>query len=103
MFYRGPTQNAQTESEGIFSLNLAFSKDIMNDNGTILLNVQDVFNSRVRRSFTQTDFFTSDSEFQWRVRSIRLSFIYRFNQAKKRNGRGGGNDDYDEEGFGSGT
>ncbi|WP_445382312.1 TonB-dependent receptor domain-containing protein [Robiginitalea sp. IMCC43444] len=103
MFYRGPTQNAQTKSEGIFSLNLAFSKDIMNDNGTILLNVQDLFNSRVRRSFTQTDFFTSDSEFQWRVRSIRLSFVYRFNESKKRNGRNGRDDDYDEEGFGSGT
>lgn len=98
MFYRGPSNNAQTEFKGIFSMNLAFSKDIMNDNGTILLNVQDVFNSRKRQSFTQTDFFTSDSEFQWRVRSIRLSFVYRFNQAKQRNGRGRGGQDYEEEG-----
>ena len=98
MFYRGPSNNAQTEFKGIFSMNLAFSKDIMNDNGTILLNVQDVFNSRKRQSFTDTDFFTSDSEFQWRVRSIRLSFVYRFNQAKQRNGRGRGGQDYDDEG-----
>ena len=98
MFYRGPSNNAQTEFKGIFSMNLAFSKDIMNDNGTILLNVQDVFNSRKRQSFTQTDFFTSDSEFQWRVRSVRLSFVYRFNQAKQRNGRGRGGQDYEEEG-----
>ena len=98
MFYRGPSNNAQTEFKGIFSMNLAFSKDIMNDNGTILLNIQDVFNSRKRRSFTETDFFTSDSEFQWRVRSIRLSFVYRFNESKKRNGRGRGGDDYEEEG-----
>jgi outer membrane receptor protein involved in Fe transport len=101
MFYRGPSRNAQTEFKGIFSLNLAFSKDIMDGNGTVLLNVQDLFNSRKRRSFTETDFFTSDSEFQWRVRSIRLSFVYRFNQAKKRSGRGGG-ETYDDEGeFGS--
>ncbi|TNF70869.1 MAG: TonB-dependent receptor [Bacteroidetes bacterium] len=98
MFYRGPSNNAQTEFKGIFSMNLAFSKDIMNDNGTILLNIQDVFNSRKRRSFTETDFFTSDSEFQWRVRSVRLSFVYRFNQAKQRNGRGRGGADYEEEG-----
>ena len=64
----------------------------------ILLNIQDVFNSRKRRSFTETDFFTSDSEFQWRVRSVRLSFVYRFNQAKQRNGRGRGGADYEEEG-----
>ncbi len=103
IFYRGPSNNAQTEFKGIFSMNLAFSKDIMDDNGTILLNIQDVFNSRKRQSFTQTEFFTSDSEFQWRVRSIRLSFVYRFNEGKRRNGRGGGGEDYDDEGGFSGS
>jgi hypothetical protein len=93
-FYRGPSQNAQTESEGIFSMDLAFSKDILNDNGTVALNVNDVFNSRKRRSITETDFFTSQSEFQWRQRQISLSFIYRFNEQKKReNNRRGGVDD----------
>lgn len=90
-FYRGPQQNAQTETDGIFSLDLAFSKDIMNDNGTVSLNVNDLFNSRKRRSLTETEFFTSESEFQWRQRQITMSFIYRFNQAKKRNGEGRGN------------
>lgn len=103
MFYRGPTENAQTRNKGIFSVNLALSKDIMNDNGTLLLNVQDLFNSRKRQSFTETEFFTSDSEFQWRVRSIRLSFVYRFNEGKKRNGRNGGREDYDDEGGFSGS
>jgi hypothetical protein len=93
-FYRGPSQNAQTESEGIFSMDLAFSKDILNDNGTVALNVNDVFNSRKRRSITETEFFTSQSEFQWRQRQISLSFIYRFNEQKKReNNRRGGVDD----------
>jgi hypothetical protein len=98
-FYRGPFQNAQTKTKGIFSLNLAFSKDIMNDNGTILFNVSDLFNSRKRQSFTETEFFTSDSEFQWRVRSFTFSFVYRFNRGKERNGRGrqGGNYGDDEE------
>ncbi|MEJ2163281.1 MAG: TonB-dependent receptor [Robiginitalea sp.] len=101
-FYRGPFENAQTRSKGIFSLNLAFSKDIMNDNGTILFNVSDLLNSRKRRSFTETDFFTSDSEFQWRVRSFTFSFVYRFNQGKERNGRGRQRENFDDEGeFGS--
>lgn len=89
-FYSGPRQNAQTKSEGIFSLNMAMSKDLFNENATLSLNVSDVFNSRKRRSFTETQFFTSDSEFQWRVRQINLSFIYRFNQPKDRNQRGRG-------------
>ncbi len=94
-FYRGPNQNAQTRSEGIFSLDFAFSKDILNDNGTLSLNISDALNSRKRRSFTETDFFTSDSEFQWRRSSFTFSFIYRFNQPKEREGRrgnGGGGD-----------
>lgn len=99
-FYRGPSNNAQTETEGLLFLNIAFSKDILGENGTIGLNVRDVFNSAIRRSFTETAGFTSDSEFQWRQRSINLSFTYRFNQKKKRerSNRNGGEDDGDFEG-----
>nr|WP_288931434.1 TonB-dependent receptor [uncultured Allomuricauda sp.] len=95
-FYIGPRQNAQTESDPIFSLNLAVSKDLFDDKATLSLNVSDLFNSRKRRSFTQTPTFTSDSEFQWRQRQVNLSFIYRFNQPKEqrqRGGRQGGGDD----------
>lgn len=94
--YRGPTNNAQTTNEGIFTLNLAFSKDILNDNGTVALNASDLFNSRKRISSTVTPFFTSESEFQWRERQITLSFVYRINQKKKRGeGRQRGGDDDD--------
>ncbi|GAB5400022.1 MAG: outer membrane beta-barrel family protein [Aureisphaera sp.] len=98
-FYRGPRNNAQTETEGILSISLAFSKDIINDNATIGFNVSDLFNSRKRMSFTETTNFTSDSEFQWRERQFNLAFTYRFNQKKQRQrgGRGGG--DFDGEGF----
>jgi hypothetical protein len=97
MFYRGPRENAQTKNRGILSIDLAFSKDILGDKGTIALNVNDLLNSRKRQSFTQTPFFTSDTEFQWRERQINLSFVYRINQKKERNGGGqrqnGGDDD----------
>lgn len=93
-FYRGPRNNAQTESNGIFSLNLAFSKDVLKDKGTIGFNVRDLLNSRKRNSVTETDSFRSTSEFQWRERSFTLSFTYRLNQKKQRerSGRGGGGD-----------
>lgn len=96
-FYRGARQTAQTFNKGILSINLAISKDIMNDNATVSLNVSDLLNSRKRQSFTETEFFTSDSEFQYRVRAFTLSFVYRFNQPKERErGRGGDGGDGDD-------
>lgn len=100
-FYRGPRADAQTETKGLLSINLAFSKDLFNDNATIGFNVSDLFNSRIRRSFTTTPSFTSDSEFQWRVRAWTLTFTYRFNEQKRRQRGGrpaGGDDDFEIEG-----
>ncbi|WP_053977968.1 TonB-dependent receptor domain-containing protein [Mangrovimonas xylaniphaga] len=97
--YRGAVQDAQSDTDGIFSMDLAFSKEIIKDNATISLNVRDVFNSRKRTSLTTTEFFTRYSESQWRQRSINLSFIYRFNQQKQRQRReNNGGDDMDFEG-----
>ncbi len=86
IFYRGPTENAQTRNQGIFSLDFAFSKDFFKEKASLAFNVSDIFNSRRRVSETVTPFFESDSEFQWRVRSFNLAFTYRFNQKKKRSG-----------------
>ncbi len=77
---------------------MAMSKDIINDNGTLALNVSDLFNSRKRNSLTTTDTFTSESEFQWRQRQVTLTFTYRFNQKKQRQ-RSGRMNGEDEGGF----
>ncbi|WP_299362457.1 TonB-dependent receptor [Winogradskyella sp.] len=100
IFYRGPSETAQSRNKGIFSTDLAFSKDLFKDKASIAFNIRDVFNSRIRRSDNFTDTFDNYSEFQWRVRSFNLAFTYRFNQQKKRerNGRGNGNGDFDFEG-----
>lgn len=83
-FYAGPNENAQTKSEGLLSVNLAFSKDLFKEKASLTFNVSDLFNSRKRRSVSTTETFVTDSEFQWRERSFTLSFTYRFNQKKKR-------------------
>ena len=83
---RGPRLTAQSESKGIFSLDLAFAKDVLGDKGTISFNVNDLLNTRKRQTLTQTPFFTSDSEYQRRERQLTLSFVYRINQKKARNG-----------------
>jgi hypothetical protein len=48
--------------------------------------VKDIFNTRKRRSISYGEYFTSESEMQWRSRSVRLSSTYRINQQKKRGG-----------------
>lgn len=98
--YYGPSEDAQNKRNGIFSCDLAFSKDLFKEKASIALNVRDVFNSRKRTIESTTDTFFSDSEFQWRQRSFNLSFTYRFNQKKSRSNqnRGGNGGDMDFEG-----
>lgn len=99
LFYRGPSEDAQNKRSGIFSTNLAFSKDLFKDKASIAFNVSDLFNTRKRRSESFTDTFISDGEFQWRQRSFNLSFTYRFNQKKKRSRDRGQNNFDGDEGF----
>ena len=101
LFYRGPSENAQSRNKGILSTNMAFSKDIVKDKATLSLNIRDLFNTRKRRSETRTDNVYTYSEFQWRQRSIILSFLYRFNEPqsqRNRNGERNGGDDDEFEG-----
>lgn len=95
--YRGPNETAQSKSDGVFSSNMAFSKDIFKDNASISVRVSDLFNSNKRQSETFTDTYNSYGEFRWRQRSFNLSFTYRFNQKKRRQQRnqnqGGGDEE----------
>jgi outer membrane receptor protein involved in Fe transport len=86
--YNGPQANAQGRSLGVFAMNLAFSKDVLKDKGTLSLNVSDVFNSRKRIMETNIpNFINSYAEMQWRVRQVTLSFTYRFNKPKNERDR----------------
>ncbi len=102
-FYRGPQESAQSETDGIFSLNLAFSKELVENTLTASLNIRDVLNSRKRNSYTVTENVITNSEFQWRERQITASLIYRFNQPNDQRGsrQQGGQNNY-EEGEGGG-
>ena len=82
--YMGPSEGAFSTRKAMVSVNLAFSKDILNEKGTLSLNVSDLFNSRKRNSSSYTENTISKSEFQRRSRQILLNFTYRFNQKKKR-------------------
>ena len=100
MMYRGPREDSQSKRKGVFFSSMAFSKDILKDNGTISLNINDILNSRKRKSDRFTDQFSSYSEFQHRERNISFTFSYRFKQKKKRERRGGSNGNEGGESFG---
>lgn len=80
--YNGAQKTAQGKNLGQFGLNLAFSKDVLKDKGTIAFNVSDVFNSRIMKTETYLDNVNSYSEMQFRKRQFNLSFTYRFNKPK---------------------
>ncbi|MGL2993340.1 TonB-dependent receptor domain-containing protein [Flavobacterium sp. TSSA_36] len=82
MTYNGPQDNAQGKRLGVLAMNLAFSKDVLKDKGTVAFNVSDVFNSRKMISETRLDAVESYSEMQFRIRQVSLSFTYRFNKSK---------------------
>jgi hypothetical protein len=84
MNYRGPTQNVQTKSKGVFSMSFAASKDLFNEKASLSLNCSDLFNSSIsRRTTLLPEFLNQYFEFQWREPQVNLSFVYRFNQKKK--------------------
>ena len=105
--YRGPRKTVQSESDGIFSANIALSKDVFKEKGSLVLNVSDVFNSRKRKSTNynpnkENPTSISYQESQWRVRQVSLNFTYRFNQKKKQQrDRRSGEDFEGSEDFGS--
>jgi outer membrane receptor protein involved in Fe transport len=98
--YRSGSTSAQTDRQGNFGINLAFSRDLFKKNATLALNVSDLLNSR-KRIMTTTTYnsqtglpsITSVSDMMWRQRQITATFTYRFKQKKKR-GRPQGGQDY---------
>lgn len=81
--YNAPTVTPQGRSLAMYFINFGVSKDFWNNNATIGLNAQDLFNTRKYRGETNTPTLISYSEFQWRPRDVRLVFTYRFNQSPK--------------------
>lgn len=82
-FYRGGQKSAQSERKPMYGLDFSLSKDLFKDNATITLNVRDLLNSRKFEYSSFGEDFRIESENRWSVRSIDLTFTYRFNQSKR--------------------
>lgn len=94
--YRGPLQSVQGKRKAYYYIDLSISKDILKNNGTLTLSVNDLLNSRKHRYTNELSNAFSEGEFQWRARQVKLTLNYRLNQKKQRNsgnrrgGQGGG-------------
>lgn len=88
--YNAPVKTFQGKVYGIAAANIAFSKDILKDKGTLSLNINDVFNSR-RRIFEAMIPNVLDSyiNMQWMVRQTTLAFTYRLNVKKSERDQNG--------------
>ena len=85
MNLRGPSETAVSKSEGDFSIDLAFSRELFKDKASLTLNISDLLDQRGWRTETFNDTFYNNSEWRWRRRSFTLNFTYRFNQKKNQN------------------
>ncbi|WP_215238383.1 outer membrane beta-barrel family protein [Dyadobacter helix] len=82
--YEAPQQTPQGKRKAMATLDLAASRDILKNNGTLTLSVIDVFNSRRYRSITDGANFHTVSNSQGRLRQVNLTLNYRLHQAKKK-------------------
>ena len=101
MNVRGPNETAVSKSDGDFSIDLAFSKELFKEKATLTLNIKDLLDQRGWRNETFNENFYNNFEFRWSQRSATLNFTYRFNQKKNQNRRQIRNARFDEGGFGS--
>lgn len=80
--YRGRNQGVQTLTEPQYSANLGLSKDFLQEKMSVTVNVNNLFDSQIRKSQTKTASYDLESEFKSQGRYINLTVIYRFNRNK---------------------
>lgn len=82
-FYRGAEKTVSNDRKGMYALSFGASRTIMDGDGTLAFNIQDIFNSRAREfTFTGAE-YSQYSYNQFSPRQFSLSFTYRFKQGDK--------------------
>lgn len=80
--YEAPQKTAQGTRKALYYIDLSFAKEVFGGNGTLNLNIMDVFNSRISRYTTEGPNFFTEGESQFRRRQINLTLNYRIRQSK---------------------
>ena len=82
--YMGPHEEPLGYRDANYWCDFAASRDILNRNATISLNIRDVFGSRQHGGESWGDNFWQYSESSWSTTSVTLNFNYRINQQQKK-------------------
>lgn len=94
--YRAPVDIPQGQQKAMYMVDIAISKDLMNNNATFTIASRDLFNSRRRNTELYSDNFYQRVDQQWRRSPIVATFSYRLNMKKQKNKESRGEGDYDE-------
>jgi outer membrane receptor protein involved in Fe transport len=98
--FRGPREMPQGKRKANWSVDAGLSKEVLKGNGTITLNVRDVFSTRKWAFETFGANYYTDSEFQWMPTTVTVNFNYRINQnqqqRRQQERRGQQNGDMDD-------
>ena len=76
--YRAPRVQPQGRSLANFVMDAGLKMDVLNNKGSLMFNVRDIFNQRRWAGYTETELFRQDYENRWRKRTFFLSLSYRF-------------------------
>ncbi|CAD5257248.1 MULTISPECIES: outer membrane beta-barrel family protein [unclassified Imperialibacter] len=80
--FEAPQKTTQGTRKALAYIDLSFAKEVLKGNGTLNLNIMDVFNSRVSRYTTNGPNFFTDGRSQFRRRQVNLTLNYRIRQSK---------------------
>jgi outer membrane receptor protein involved in Fe transport len=78
--YEARQKTAQGVRKGIFFIDLSASKRILDDRGTLILNITDLLNTRINRFIIEGENFFTEGESQMILRQTNLTFAYRIKQ-----------------------
>lgn len=76
--YRGPMVMPQGEIDPIFNMGIGLRREVLKGNGTITLNLSDVFNTQRFLFTSTTPVFYQERFFNRETRILTLGFTYRF-------------------------
>lgn len=81
--YESPVVIPQGKRKEQYNVDFAMRKDFLkNDRAALTVSINDVFNSRRMGTIYDTDDFYQDSYRRWNVRSVRLTFSYKFGSSE---------------------
>ena len=78
--YRAPRITPQGKDLASWYVDFGITRDVFKGNGTLALNVRDLFNSRKRSSVVDSEGLYSRSENQFHCRQVQLTLTFRLNK-----------------------